>query len=153
MSALFLSATLLLYSHVVVGQTNTTSNVDVYYDANGHLVDDNGFYKAVPLTDYIPVERSIDAEFPLCDLPVGSGMFTGVCVPPSYYKHRISFCTDYVYYQACIPPQQPLWPKWDVTAKDAALRSAFKRERSMRESHGRYQDLAMISLKSASART
>ncbi|KAF4757899.1 hypothetical protein FOZ63_014388, partial [Perkinsus olseni] len=120
-------------------QTNTTSNVDVYYDADGvmtrlpplltldvlgHLVDANGFYEAVPLTDYIPVERSIDAEFPLCDLPVGSGMFTGVCVPPSYYKHRISFCTDYVFYQACIPPQQPLWPKWDVTAKDAALRSA-----------------------------
>ncbi|EER20026.1 hypothetical protein Pmar_PMAR007287 [Perkinsus marinus ATCC 50983] len=33
----------------------------------------------------------------------------------------IGFCT-------LLPIFVPLWPEWDVTAKDAAIRSAFKKE-------------------------
>ncbi|KAF4651928.1 hypothetical protein FOL47_011347 [Perkinsus chesapeaki] len=88
-------------------QTNANETANqLLYDSEGNQVDINGFYLAMDLTDYVPIERSVDSEYPLCDLPVGSGVYTGVCVPPSYYKHHISFCKDYVFYQACIPPQQ-----------------------------------------------
>ncbi|KAF4650505.1 hypothetical protein FOL47_001103, partial [Perkinsus chesapeaki] len=130
---------LLIISFLPLTRAQTNANEtakQLLYDSEGNQVDINGFYQAIDLTDYVPIERSVDSEYPLCDLPVGSGVYTGVCVPPSYYKHHISFCKDYVFYQACIPPQQPLWPDWHVTAKDEAIELAFKQtidERMARE--------------------
>jgi hypothetical protein len=51
---------------------------------------------------------------------------SGICVPPEYQSEvEMPFCGEYVSYSACVPPRNPLWPSWNVTAKDALVEKYF----------------------------
>lgn len=81
---------------------------------------------AMNLERFVPLERSEDSVHPFCELPVGSNQLTGICVEPADFPGELNFCQDVVKYRACIPPRQPLWPSWNLTAKDNVLGKLFK---------------------------
>mmetsp|Transcript_63623 Transcript_63623/g.170430 ORF Transcript_63623/g.170430 Transcript_63623/m.170430 type:complete len:247 (-) Transcript_63623:98-838(-) len=77
---------------------------------------------------YIPSMNSSDVEYPKCEVPAGSGEFTGICIKQHRLKSMMTFCRDTVDYDACVPPHQPLFPEWNVTTKDALLRRLYKEQ-------------------------
>ena len=79
---------------------------------------------AANLSEYRPSLISVSAALPSCELPLGSGLQNGVCA--SVNTSQLSFCGEFLDYQVCQPPAQPLWPAWTVAAKDALLASQFQ---------------------------
>lgn len=74
-----------------------------------------------------PKEASRDFQRPACELPAGSGKFTGICTEEITDAPKlISFCSDLVRYRACVPAHQVMWPEWNATAKDLLLKAMFK---------------------------
>lgn len=74
-----------------------------------------------------PTVASRDYQRPACELPAGSGKFTGVCTEEIQDAPKLmTFCSDLVRYRACVPAHQVLWPNWNATAKDKLLKKLFK---------------------------
>lgn len=82
---------------------------------------------ALDLSHLRPSKASRDFRRPSCELPAGSGKFTGVCTEEiSEAPKMLSFCADLVRYRACVPAHQVMWPNWNATAKDMLLKKLFK---------------------------
>ena len=65
--------------------------------------------------------------FSPCELPIGSGLMSGICANASYLNTSLSYCKNYVNYaSACVPPSNPLWPSWNASAKDVLIGSAVE---------------------------
>lgn len=89
------------------------------------------------LTDGVPddinaldlfLPKSADfGKYSQCELPRGSGQLSGICVPTSYISVDMPFCGDVVTYATCVPPANPIWPSWNLTAKDALVESLFNK--------------------------
>lgn len=75
----------------------------------------------------LPVERSADfGLYSQCELPRGSGLLSGACVPVSYFSDKMPFCGEHVTYPACVPPGNPVWPEWNLAAKDFLIETLYK---------------------------
>ena len=78
------------------------------------------------LLDLLPSSTSPDyGLYSQCEVARGSSLESGICVPASYYGSRMPFCGEYVTYPSCVPPSNPLWPDWDLSAKDSLISSLF----------------------------
>ena len=72
--------------------------------------------------------ESISPDFGMysqCEVARGSGLVSGICVPPSYLSNKMPFCGEVVSYPTCVPPRNQWWPSWDVSAKDSIVGSLF----------------------------
>ena len=87
---------------------------------------------SLQLTDGVPDDllpyfpEQIESEYQdyaACELPRGSGLYSGVCAQPTVTD--LPFCGDVVSYSACIQPTNPLWPSWTSTAKDAMVERLY----------------------------
>lgn len=90
------------------------------------------------LEHYIPELKSPNDQDFSCDIPAGSGVMAGICVPAHEAQLNMAFCKDSVTYPVCVPPVQPYWPIWDIAQKDQLLEELFKRvvdERIRKESN------------------
>ena len=81
----------------------------------------------VDLIPFIPSPVSPDhGKYASCELPRGSGMMSGVCVP-SLPSSDLPFCGEYVDYPVCVPGRNPMWSSWNWTMKDSVVRDQVNR--------------------------
>lgn len=71
------------------------------------------------------------------------GQDSGECQEPEEFKADMEFCSVVVTYRACVPKENPLWPKHDVFNKDKWVAETYKQivdERIRHETNETLQD-------------
>jgi len=89
------------------------------------------------LVSLLPQLKSEDfGKYSQCESARGTNLWSGICVSPSY-EVPMPFCGEYVNYTTCVPPRNPTWPSWNLTAKDAVIKKYYNQiveDRLRRES-------------------
>jgi len=82
----------------------------------------------VDLISFIPSPFSPDyGKYPECELPRGSGLMSGICVPSLYVSSDLPYCGEFVDYPVCVPGRNPMWSHWNWTTKDSVVRDQVLR--------------------------
>lgn len=77
------------------------------------------------------------------------GHDSGECLEPEEFRADMEFCGNVVAYRACVPKENPLWPKHDVFHKDkwvAEMYSHIVSERVRHETNETLQDAGVNEL-------